>query len=306
MKTILITGSSGFIGGSLVERLLEIKNINIIATYNKKKPNLKFKNKKIKFIKIDLNIKKSFNQLPDKIDIIYHTAAIRDSFLSNMRANRQIFENFNITQNLIDFSIKIKCKYFIYLSSVYIYSGSPKKKFIENQVSTPIESLGLSKYICETILKKTSYDYNFKCFSFRLFTAYGSNSSQNQLIPSVLKKIYSKQDTIKFGNPFIKRDFIYIDDVLDVLIDSINKIKKIDNFESFNLGSGESLSVKTAIKKIIKISNMKKKLVFKENNFSRIGDTNHQGDFKKIKAFFKWQPKITFEEGIMKIIDKKY
>ena len=54
MKTILITGSSGFID-SLLERLLEIKNVNIVATYNIKKPLLKFKNNKVKFIKIDLN-----------------------------------------------------------------------------------------------------------------------------------------------------------------------------------------------------------------------------------------------------------
>ena len=49
MKTILITGSSGFIGSSLLERLLEIKNVNIVATYNIKKPLLKFKNNKVKF-----------------------------------------------------------------------------------------------------------------------------------------------------------------------------------------------------------------------------------------------------------------
>ena len=163
--------------------------------------------------------------MPNKIDYIYHTAAIRDSFLSNKKANNQILDNFRITQNLIDFSLKIKCKYFIYLSSVYIYSGSLKNKFIENQVNIPVESLGLSKYICETALKKTSYDFNFKCISFRLFTVYGSNSSQSQFIPSVLNLL--KKDTIKFGNPHMKRDFIYIDDVLDVLIDSINKIKRL-------------------------------------------------------------------------------
>ena len=305
MKTILITGSSGFIGSSLLERLLEIKNVNIVATYNIKKPLLKFKNNKVKFIKIDLNLKKNFKKLPNKIDYIYHTAAIRDSFLSNKKANNQILDNFRITQNLIDFSLKIKCKYFIYLSSVYIYSGSLKNKFIENQVNIPVESLGLSKYICETALKKTSYDFNFKCISFRLFTVYGSNSSQSQFIPSVLKKIYSKKDTIKFGNPHMKRDFIYIDDVLDVLIDSINKIKKIENFESFNLGSGKSLSVKDVINKISKISKIKKRLVFDKNNTLRTGDSNHQGDFKKIRTFFGWKPKITFEEGIMKIINNK-
>ena len=304
MKTILITGSSGFIGSSLLERLLEINNINIVATYNNKKPSLKFKNRKVEFIKINLNLKKNFKKLPDNIDYIYHTAGIRDSFLNNKKANRQIFDNFCITQNLIDFSIKIKCKYFIYLSSVYIYSGSQKKKFIENQLNTPIESLGLSKYICETALKKTSYDFNFKCIAFRLFTVYGPNSSQNQFIPSVLKKIYSKKDTIKFGNPFMKRDFIYIDDVLDVLINSLKKIKKIENFESFNLGSGRSLSVNHAINKILKISKIKKRLVFDKNNTLRIGDINHQGDFKKIATFFDWKPKITFEEGIMKIINK--
>ena len=83
----------------------------------------------------------------------------------------------------------------------------------------------------------------------------------------------------------MKRDFIYIDDVLDVLIDSINKIKKIENFESFNLGSGKSLSVKDVINKISKISKIKKRLVFDKNNTLRTGDSNHQGDFKKLGLF---------------------
>ena len=95
----------------------------------------------------------------------------------------------------------------------------------------------------------------------------------------------------------MKRDFIYIDDVLDVLIDSINKIK-IENFESFNLGSGKSLSVKDVINKISKISKIKKRLVFDKNNTLRTGDSNHQGDFKKIRTFLVGNQNNFLKKGL--------
>ncbi len=304
MKTILITGSCGFIGKNLLQRLNKNKKFNLIATYNNNSPE---KNNDVKFIKIDLNDKNKYSKLPKKLDCVIHLAANRESLLKHNEGDKQIYQNFNITQNLANYCIKINCQNFIFLSSVYIYSGLKKLKFKESYTSYPTEPLGLSKFICESILKKTSNDYNFKCISFRAFTVYGAYSSPKQFISSTIKKIQSNKKNIYFGNSLIKRDFIYIDDVtkaIEISLDKVNFLKK--NFEPINLGSGKSISIKKAVNTISKKLKINKNIHFDNKKVLRVGDTNHQGEFNKIKKILNWMPSTSFQEGISKMFDKKF
>ena len=302
MKKILVTGACGFIGSNLLERLNSYKNYRVIATYNHKlPPKKKFNN--ISFIKIDLNNSKLFSKLPKKIDYVIHLAANRDSLLKYSEGDKQIYQNFNITQNLANFCVKIKCKNFIFLSSVYIYSGLKASNFKENYTSYPIEPLGLSKFISESILKKTSMDHDFKCISFRVFTVYGKNSSSKQFISSALKKMKSKKNIIKFGNSQMQRDFIYIDDVVKAIELAVHKITSFkNNFETINLGSGRSMSIKKAVRIIMNALKISKSLKFDDKSKLRAGDTNHKGDFSKLKKLFNWSPEVKFEDGIRNII----
>lgn len=304
MKKIIVTGSCGFIGSHLIERLNHIKDYQIFATYNQKKPpNKKFDN--IKFIKIDLNNSKKFIKLPKKIDYVIHLAANRDSLLKYSEGDKQIYQNFNITQNLANYCVRVNCKNFIFLSSVYIYSGLRLGIFKENFTSYPIEPLGLSKFISESILKKNSIDHGLKCISFRVFTVYGKNSSDKQFISSTIKKMRSKKTKIKFGNSQMQRDFIFIDDVVKAIELSLSKIGSFDNnFESINLGSGRSISINKAIKIIMNTLKISKSIVFDDKSKLRAGDTNHKGNFTKLKKLFNWSPEVKFEEGIKNVISK--
>tara|TARA_B100001057_G_scaffold221315_1_gene221705 strand:+ start:1784 stop:2704 length:921 start_codon:yes stop_codon:yes gene_type:complete len=306
MKTILITGSCGFVGKNLLYKLINKENYNIIATYYNKKPGEHFKKKNnLKFIKIDLTKAKHYERLPRCINYIIHLAANRDSLLNSKEGEKQIFSNYCMTQNLLNFSKQIKCKYFIFFSSVYIYSGVNRSKFIESFTPIPKEPLGLSKYICENIIKKATLDSNLKCISFRTFTTYGPFSSSKQLVSSSLKKILSKKSIIKFGNSKMKRDFIYIDDVTKAIEISLIKIKKVKNIEIINLGYGKSLTVKECVDVILKVAKIKKKIVYNDSKKLNQGDTDHIGDFKKIKKFLNWHPSISFQSGISKLLRSK-
>lgn len=306
MKTILITGSCGFVGKNLLYKLINIENYKIIATYHNKKPDKLFKKySNLKFIKIDLTKAKHYERLPKSINYIIHLAANRDSLLKFKEGEKQIFSNYCMTQNLLNFSRLIKCNNFIFFSSVYIYSGVNGSKFTESFTPIPREPLGFSKYICENIIKKATLDSDLKCISFRTFTTYGPFSSSKQLVSSSLKKIFSKKKIIKFGNSKMKRDFIYIDDVTKAIELSLFKIKTVKNIEIINLGYGKSLTVRECVNIILKISKIKKKIVYDDSKKLNQGDTDHIGDFKKIKKFLNWQPTISFQNGISKILRSK-
>lgn len=303
MNTILVTGSCGFVGKNLLHKLVNNKRYKIIATYHNQKPDKIFKNNNnLKFIKIDLNKKKHFSRLPNSINYIVHLAANRDSLLKSKEGENQIFLNYNMTQNLLNFSNQIKCKYFIFFSSVYIYSGVNGTKFNESFTPLPREPLGLSKYICENIIKKATLDTKLKCISFRTFTTYGPFSSHKQLVSSTLEKIFSNKKKIKFGNSKMKRDFIYIDDVTKAIELSLIKIKSVKKFEIINLGFGKSLSVKECVNIILQISKIKKTIIYNDSKKLDEGDTDHIGDFNKIKKLLNWHPTVSFHDGISKLL----
>ena len=98
-----------------------------------------------------------------------------------------------------------------------------------------------------------------------------------------------------------KRDFIYISDVIDA-IKKVIQINK-DGLNIYNVGSGNSISIKKLSEKILKISNSKAKLVIL--NKHRKGDIpNTISDNSKIKKELNWEPKISIDQGINLIINQ--
>ena len=98
---ILVTGSNGFIGSSLIKVLLKNKKYKIFATYNKKKPNIKTGS--INFLKIDLIKDKLEKKIKSKIDLIYHFANF-DTYSLGQNKSQILVSNNSIHQNVIHFS----------------------------------------------------------------------------------------------------------------------------------------------------------------------------------------------------------
>ena len=104
-------------------------------------------------------------------------------------------------------------------------------------------------------------------------------------------------EKITIVNKNSKRDFLYIDDFVDLIL----KIKDYNcKFEIFNVGTGISFSFNDIIKKIEYITSKKLNLDYLEDDKTFIG--NIQADISKIKEKLNWKPKIEFEEGLKKML----
>lgn len=305
MLSVLITGSSGFVGSNLINYLLNISsNLKIYSIYNKTKPK-KSVNKNIKYIKANLLIYEDLRKLPNKFDLVVHLAGTRDSFLTKKEGQAQILNNIVITTNILNKMIKSKCEKIIFLSSVYVYSGTKVHNKNSNIISTfPIEPLGKSKFFCESIIENISKVSPLKCICLRAFTIYGKGSDKNQFVSSTINKFKSKNKSISFGNGSIMRDFIYIEDVCRAIFYSFNKFKDLKgDFLPMDLASGKSISVKTSVKTISKILNIKKQCNFGQfYKKRRIGDNNHYANISKISKFLQWNPMYSFEQGMREFI----
>jgi len=304
-KKIIITGGAGFIGSHLCEYLVAKKEIYKIIVIDNLEDgsldNLKNvkKNKKISVKKIDIRDKKKLSKVFDKkVDTIFHLAAQSDIVPSIENPVDYIETNFNGTLNVLDLMNKFKIKKIIYAASSSCY-GIPKNyPTNENEKIDTRYPYAYSKYIAETLIKNWSKIYKIKYISLRLFNVYGIRSRTNNAYGAVIgiflkQRIMNKVLTI-VGNGNQKRDFVNVKDVVIAFYKSM-KSKKWNQI--YNIGSGKPQKINYLAKLIggTKIF-LPKRPAEPDQTFANIN---------KIKKNLKWKPKISFEEGIKKILKNK-
>jgi|TARA_B110000438_G_scaffold111993_1_gene109905 nucleoside-diphosphate-sugar epimerase len=273
MVKILVTGHKGFIGSRLIDTL---KNCDVVTdSINGKRINL-------------LNIEEVMKIQP--VDTVIHLGSKTKKELD---WNEYYENNVKGTLNVLEYCVKKNIKKIIFVSS-YIY-GKPKYYPIDEQ--HPISPHNLytkSKFLAEELCRTYSEKYKLNVIILRPFNIFGRTMQKKYLISNLIESINTKE-IVTITNRNSKRDFLHIDDFIDIII----KIKDYDfKFEIFNVGSGISYSFNEIIEIIEKTTSKKLNLRYENDEKSFIHDIT--ADISKIKKITKWNPKLSFQEGLEK------
>ena len=303
MKTALVTGVAGFIGSFLAERLLKdnFKVIGIDSFTNFYSKKIKLKNIEIckknkNFSLIQKEIQK-IDLIPifKKVDYLFHMAAqpgVRTSWGKG-------FENYSInnilvTQKLLEQAkISKSLKKIVIASSSSVY-GNQSCKMNESETKTnPVSPYGVSKLAAEHLVSAYVENFNLPVIMLRYFTVYGPRQRPDMaFMRFVMKSILKKPITI-YGNGTQKRNFTYIDDVIDATISSAN----IDNTgEIINIGGGEVISISKVISILKNICNYEPKILYKP--FSNGDVLRTEADINKAKRLLNFKPKTSLKNGL--------
>ena len=243
---ILVTGFAGFIGFHVTQRLIKditvkkilaIDNLNNYYDVKLKKERINILkrsdvNSKLVISKIDINNFIKLNNIVNKykIDHIIHLAAqagVRYSF-TNPRS--YIESNINGFFNILEISKNLKLKKLIYASSSSVYGKCNKTPFTEDlRVNQPLQLYASTKISNEVMAYAYSHLYKINTFGLRFFTVYGPYGRPDMAIYKFVDSIYNNKKINLFSNGLMKRDFTFIDDV----VEGIFKILKGKNFECF-------------------------------------------------------------------------
>ena len=310
---ILITGCAGFIGFHICNKLIsnntKVLGIDSLDNYypeSHKYRRLKIlrKSKNFKFIKIDL---KKFDQLKKKLKNfkfynVIHLAAQPGVRISISNPHNTLNQNLISFSNIIEISRLKKIKKFIYASSSSVYGDTKVYPFSESDYKNiPISVYGATKLSNEIIAKSYSKNFNMKCIGLRFFTVYGPYGRPDMAYFSFLENLKKNKKINVFNRGIMKRDFTYIDDVVDGVINLI-KVKIKENNIVLNIGKGKPDNLMDLISFIEK--NYKKK--FKINYLKSIPKGDIKKTFSNInraKKIIKWKPKVNLNEGIKRFID---
>jgi nucleoside-diphosphate-sugar epimerase len=275
MATIAITGSSGFIGKHLVQELVKSGNDLTLIDLD---------------IGYDVTNFFQMNALPG-FDIAIHLAA--KTFVPDAYNDPRLFYHINVlgTLNMLELC-RLRGARMILLSS-YIYGHPEYLPIDENHPFKAFNPYSQSKIIAEQLCQAFHHDFHVPVIILRPFNLYGIFQHDNFLIPKIISQAI--QGHIQLEDPRPRRDFIYVMDLIEAIIQAIDY--RDTDFDIFNVGSGISYSVEEVAGIIIDKFNPDAKVTF-SNSVRKNEVLNTIADISKIRAKLNWIPKTNFRIGI--------
>lgn len=307
-KTFLITGGAGFIGSHLINALLSENKIICVDNFHEfyspeiKRNNIKkhLNNPGFKLYETDivdfLSLEQVFEE--NNIDCIIHLAAragIRPSLTDPLK---YIETNINGTANLLELAKKYCIKKFIFGSSSSVYGARKEGPFKEECPVKPVSPYAATKLAGEQLCSTYSYLYGIQINCLRFFTVYGPGQRPDLAIHKFTKLIQDEKQVPVFGDGTTKRDYTYINDIIQGIIGAINYDKT--QFEIINLGESRTVELNYLIKLLEE--NIGRQAIIQRQPLQNGDVPLTFADVSKAHQLLNYKPITNIEDGIKKFV----
>lgn len=306
MKTVLITGGSGFIGSHLCERLLSEGNkiicLDNLLTGSKNNITHLLVNKNFIFIEHDI-----INPIviEEHIDEIYNLACPASPIHYQENAIRTIKVNTLGIINVLGLAKANKAK-ILQTSTSEVYGEPlehPQKEEYRGNVSMsgPRACYDEGKRCAEALFFEYHRSHGLKIKVVRIFNTYGPKMAENdgRVVSNFIVQALQNQDITIYGNGSQTRSFCYIQDLVDGIVKMMASAEDVAG--PINLGNPNELSIKQIAEMIIKLSESKSRLVYKDLPID--DPTRRCPDITRAKEVLDWDPKIGLEAGLINTIE---
>jgi len=303
---IFVTGGAGFVGRSLIKSLIEKNhNVTIFDNLSNSSENaIKPFFDKVDFVNGDIT---NYDDISSSImgsDVVIHLAAkinVQESIKSE--STRRV--NVDGTKNLLKACQENNITNVIVASSAAVYSDCKDSKVYlsENVKTNPTSPYGESKLEMEQLIQSFSKKHNLNSIILRIFNVYGKGQSDEYagVITKFLEKISKNEPLEIFGDGLQTRDFVAIQDVVELICCAISKIEGKQG-SIYNIGSGKSISIKELAKYMISISNQNLDIKYLDERKDEIRFS--LADISLAKKILNYNPKTEFKNGIKNLMHK--
>jgi len=234
IKTYLVTGSAGFIGFYLSKRLLNegcsvigLDNLNDYYDVNLKKDRLNIlkQHEQFKFKYVDLKDKEKLEDIfkENKIDIVVNLAAQAGVRYSLQNPDVYIQSNVVGFLNILEMCRHYKIDHLVYASSSSVYGLNVKMPFsVHDNVDHPLSLYAATKKSGELMAHTYSHLYGLPTTGLRFFTVYGPWGRPDMALFLFTEAILNDKPIKVFNYGKMKRDFTYIDDIIEGVVRVLN------------------------------------------------------------------------------------
>ncbi len=290
-KKILIVGGTGFIGYHLSKKSL--KKGWSVTSISLKMPKKKRSLPKVKYILCDISKKKL---LEKSIKQDFNYVVNLGGYVDHSNRKKTFDSHFKGCKNLAEIFMKRIPSSFVQMGSCIEYGKkrSPQKENMICDAKLMKTNYGKAKLLSTLYLINLFKKKKFPSTVLRLYLTYGPKQDMNRFIPIIIEScLKNKKFDCSEGSQF--RDFVHVDDVVDIIMKSLTNKKT--KGQIINVGTGKPKKLKNIINYVRKISNGGSpqfgKIKLRKDEILKIYPS-----IKKAKSLVNWKPRISFQRGI--------
>lgn len=324
MSKILVTGGAGYIGSHAVKLLLEKKYQvavvdNLCRGYRQPIAALqkKFGRSSLKFYRADLRNEKEMVKVftQEKPEAVLHFAALCLVNESVEKPEKYFENNVYGSLNLLKAMILQKTKYLVFSSTCAVYGESKYLPVDEKHPLSPANPYGESKLITEKMISWIGERHGIRQVMLRYFNVSGASSDgtigdskkPSQLLIQNAVRGALKIEPFKLVCPKVKtrdgtpvRDYVNVEDLAEAHLKALDYLKRGNQSDIFNLGTGQGSSVLEIIKQVQEITGTKFKInkgKVRKGEYAEV-----YADIKKAKSKLGWRSKRTIKDSINSLV----
>ncbi|MBW2614857.1 MAG: NAD-dependent epimerase [Deltaproteobacteria bacterium] len=308
-QPILVTGSAGFIGFHLSRKLLDmgesvvgIDNLNPYYDVNLKRGRLEILKSydNFAFFQEDIQNLQALRDIfrEHRVDVICNLAAqagVRYSLKDPFSYQKSNLEGF---LNLLEVAREYGVRNFVYASSSSVYGSNKKVPFsVEDRVDSPVSLYAATKKANELMAHAYNHLYQIPCTGLRYFTVYGPWGRPDMALFLFTKAILANEPINVYNYGRMKRDFTYIDDIVD---GTIAALKRPVPFDVFNLGNSDTVGLLDFIAIVEEELGQTAEKNMMPLQPGDVAETS--ADIEKSRELLGFDPKTSLREGIRKFL----
>ncbi|MDB2659547.1 NAD-dependent epimerase/dehydratase family protein [Luminiphilus sp.] len=302
---VLVTGCAGFIGSSLVDRLLSmgesVVGIDNFSTGRREFLENAFQNPRFSFFEVDLYEELHSTDAFTNIDLVYHLAANADVRFGTDHPRRDLEQNTIVTYNVLEAMRANNIKKIAFSSTGSVYGESPVIPTPEDG-PFPIQTslYGASKAACEGLISAYCEGFGFQSWIFRFVSILGERYTHGHVYDFYDKLQNNPGELPVLGNGKQRKSYLYIQDCLDAILLALDKAS--DKVNIFNLGVDGYCEVNNSIGWICKELNVSPNIIYSGGDRGWIGDNPLIFLDTKAITSLGWTPKVSIQEGVIKTV----
>lgn len=293
---VLVTGGAGFIGASLVDRLVQEHEVTVIDNLSSGK--IELINKKARFVKSDLFTDEIVDLFSGQ-DCVFHLAANPNVKLGAEDTRVHLEQNIIVTHRVLEAIRKQHIKKVVFTSTSTVYGEAPMPTPETYGPLLPTSLYGASKEASEALISSYCYTFDIDSWIYRFANVVGPRSTHGVILDFINKLKTNPEQLEILGDGNQTKSYIYIDDCIDAMTYGLDGRDKIN---VFNIGSKDQLSVKEIAAIVSEEMGLKPQMIFGTERRGWKGDVpDMRLSIEKLTGL-GWSPKYSSYEAIRKTV----
>lgn len=295
-ESVLVTGSSGFIGTALTERLLDegYRVIGVDQRHNPWSEQINERTEQLNLLTDDLS------RIDGSFDVLVHLAA-NSRVGSAVQNPGEATENGQITRTVLEFARTRNIEHVLFASSREVYGLGQQVVYEESDASPQYcaNPYGAGKLFGEALCEAYRNCYNIQTSALRFTNVYGRYDHQDRVVPLFIAQAIAGEQLVVYGKEKVL-DFVYLDDCVNAVKRAVKRKSQIGG-EAINIGSGVGT---TLVDLAEQISERIDQCPGYEVRSEQTGEpTRTIADIDKAKALLEYEPVYDFNKGLNATIE---